>query len=608
MYAIRSQVGVQLLTRIVTFIFNAATTRCVDAPTYGIGQLSLPMLNQVALFLPKEGLRRAAQRRTEAKDGTKDDHDDDDQSALNLMWLAEGITVVTAFALGCVWLANPPQKVATIPASGGLSSAAAYRLSIIMVTVGCCIKGIGEPVLIHCQQRGELSVRSQAEGIGLVAKTAGVVVSLMVIRMHGLLAFAVGQVCLDVVWVAYLLMAAHTLEKKGDGTTLMGVVTKLLPSRLKQPVKVPTEGGRGRLRRLRALLARFRGFLGMWLTPAHQRFACEYSLLALQKLLLTEGQNLILMKFFPEEDWGVSVLVQNFASIILRVLFSPIEETATAAFSFMQRSQQADSGDSGEAKPAGPGDETMALLRVLIFMEGSIGWFGAVMGPPFCYSVVFILNGREWAMSAAPRVMQSYCVLLFLMALNGILEAFMYACATPRWLQRCQWVNVAISLSFVLLAVLLKDVGEGGLGLVYASWANMAMRILLVLFYVAMMRHRGVLPAWRGMGGAVRGLVLPKTVKVWGIVVLARLVCEAAIAWGMEGGMRAALLVSSDAADGGASVTAMGLWGVALREAMMAACVSGVVFVLTYRDVYRSVREVKDSIEGDRTAVMKRQT
>jgi len=134
------------------------------------------------------------------------------------------------------------------------------------------------------------------------------------------------------------------------------------------------------------------------------------------------------------------------------------------------------------------------------------------------------------------------------------------------------------------------------------------MRILLVLFYVAMMRHRGVLPAWRGMGGAVRGLVLPKTVKVWGIVVLARLVCEAAIAWGMEGGMRAALLVSSDAADGGASVTAMGLWGVALREAMMAACVSGVVFVLTYRDVYRSVREVKDSIEGDRTAVMKRQT
>ncbi|CEM39522.1 unnamed protein product [Vitrella brassicaformis CCMP3155] len=38
----------------------------------------------------------------------------------------------------------------------------------------------------------------------------------------------------------------------------------------------------------------------------------------------------------------------------------------------------------------------------------------------------------------------------------------------------------------------------------------------------------------------------------------------------MEGGMRATLLLSSDA-EGGASGTAMGLWGVALREAMMAA-------------------------------------
>merc|ERR1712048_1134828 len=55
-------------------------------------------------------------------------------------------------------------------------------------------------------------------------------------------------------------------------------------------------------------------------------------IMAGQKMLLGEGEKILLLFIFKEETWGVYALVSNFGSLILRLLFAPVEEIAFSFF------------------------------------------------------------------------------------------------------------------------------------------------------------------------------------------------------------------------------------------------------------------------------------
>ena len=57
-------------------------------------------------------------------------------------------------------------------------------------------------------------------------------------------------------------------------------------------------------------------------------------------------------------------------------------------------------------------------------------------GPPYAYTFIRLAYGEAWASTAAPRVLAWYCLYILALGLNGILEAFQHAVASPAELGR----------------------------------------------------------------------------------------------------------------------------------------------------------------------------
>ncbi|CAE8624654.1 unnamed protein product, partial [Polarella glacialis] len=175
------------------------------------------------------------------------------------------------------------------------------------------------------------------------------------------------------------------------------------------------------------------------------------------KLALTEGEKMLLLVLFSEREWGVFGLVSNLGSIVVRLLFAPTEEIAFSAFSARSGSEE-----GGERRSS-----NLRLLRGLLLLQGGVGWVGLCFGPGFSGLAVRVLYGADWAASEAPSVLSAYCVLLFCMGLNGILEAFMYAQCSPSWVRTCNFWQVAISAILLGSAWAARSIGPAAL-----VWAN----------------------------------------------------------------------------------------------------------------------------------------
>ena len=58
-------------------------------------------------------------------------------------------------------------------------------------------------------------------------------------------------------------------------------------------------------------------------------------------------------------------------------------------------------------------------------------------GPAYTYLLLRLLYGLRWSETEAPRALATYCVYILLLAVNGILEAFVHAVAESRCARSC---------------------------------------------------------------------------------------------------------------------------------------------------------------------------
>eukprot|EP00435_Cladocopium_sp_Y103_P016081 s625_g4.t1 len=192
------------------------------------------------------------------------------------------------------------------------------------------------------------------------------------------------------------------------------------------------------------------------------------------------GEKILLMVLFNAQQWGVFGLVSNLGSIVLRLLFAPIEEIAYSVFS--AASLDPEKPESRKAQ--------VSLLRALLLLQGGVGWLGLCFGPSFSETAVRILYGQEWAASEAPVVLAAYCAFLFFASLNGIFEAFMYSQCSPAWVRQCNFWQVGISL--VLLLVSWVGQSAGPIALVLANSLAMLLRAALGCIFA----YRHLQPSW----------------------------------------------------------------------------------------------------------------
>lgn len=55
-----------------------------------------------------------------------------------------------------------------------------------------------------------------------------------------------------------------------------------------------------------------------------------------------------------------------------------------------------------------------------------------MFGPPYSYVLLRVVYGQRWSETDAPRALAVYCLYILLLAVNGILEAFVHAVAKSR--------------------------------------------------------------------------------------------------------------------------------------------------------------------------------
>ena len=93
--AVSSLVGLSVFSRILTFALNTALARGLGPQWYGLANVQLQLLTSTALFLSREGIRRACQRVYPGGDESRPL-----AHAVNLAWTSVPVTLLTAVGLG----------------------------------------------------------------------------------------------------------------------------------------------------------------------------------------------------------------------------------------------------------------------------------------------------------------------------------------------------------------------------------------------------------------------------------------------------------------------------------------------------------------------------
>ena len=241
--------------------------------------------------------------------------------------------------------------------------------------------------------------------------------------------------------------------------------------------------------------------------PALRSLAIANTRQSVIKHLLSEGDRIAVTRICPLQEQGGYAVALNYGeihrhsaedyahqtvgSLIARVLFQPLEETLKLHFS---------KNPPATSPSAGP------ILTFVLHISSHLLLFLPSFLPPLLPPLLLVILPRQYLHTAAPRVLGRYILwYLPLMSLNGILEAFHTATATPhqvalqeRWMLASSGTFVATLYLFLETAIgetLAKrldlapppgarsDAGGNELVLIAANCVGMVVRILYAAWH-----------------------------------------------------------------------------------------------------------------------------
>lgn len=356
--------GLQLAAKAFNFILNVAVARRVDVRSYGIAYMDFTLAYNLVFFLVSEPLRLSAQKHYPKEGSTQREWD-----LIALTWrtvLSYGMLIGLAVPGGLIFLSDKNNSIAH------------YRAGIAWCGLGAILALLAEPCFTLA------SVRILKEGV-----RARVTVEFIALSLHslatfvfvsadlGVLAFAYAQVVYGAAtligWWVYFL-----LKKE------LGILTKPLKT-----IKAPSAPD---------------------LTEAFSTF-CSQTVLA---SILIEGEKMVLITLgVSTQVRGSYSLVSNLGSLVVRIIFLPLEETAYIEF----------------CKLSGVGlrKDLSRSFVISVKLVSLLGCLCASFGPSSAWRAIDILYGPKWSRTDAPQVLALYCFYVLALALNGVSERFVKA-------------------------------------------------------------------------------------------------------------------------------------------------------------------------------------
>eukprot|EP00939_MAST-03C_sp_MAST-3C-sp1_P005087 g5087.t1 len=430
------------MARLLTFGLNIVIARNVDKNAYGIGFVNLEMFGSFGLYFMKNGFRRAAIRLLS--------EDISGQSSIILSWVAILFSFVFNIVLASIWIANPPDL--------GGSTIISYNVSVAIMCVANVIESLVEPYFVLEIKEQRLQTKPYVEGVCLGIRTIVLGGLCLAFQVPFVASYSLAYLAYACAWFIGYVAHRHLVIAAASSPEKTSEALVILPNS-------------GMLRKLWT----GRDWQCLWLRDRRHAALCRQLLFSAgQKMILGQGEKIILLGVFDEETWGVYALVSNLGSLVLRTLFAPVEGIAFSFFSSENGSGKND--DDEKTDNVSKTRRRLAIARVLLGIQGIIGFVAATFGPVNGYVAIRLLYGSAWADSEETIVaFRMYCVFLFFASLNGILEAYVHATADVRWMQTNVYFQGIASLILCALSWSLRR--YQACGLIVASAVSMLLRV-----------------------------------------------------------------------------------------------------------------------------------
>ncbi|EDW81871.1 uncharacterized protein Dwil_GK25490 [Drosophila willistoni] len=467
----------QILCRILTFGINAYIVRHVGREVLGIMNVRLLLLESTLLFLSREAINRAAlsanaQQRDKCPWG----------QLINQMWLTVPICLVLCAPCLYIWL-------------NWLSAVdepftQQYEFGCYAVALSCVLELLAESSVFVAQVFCFVKLKIVLNTLHILVRSAIFLWIVMGNRQAAIYAFAIAQLASAVTIVLgqygffyfyikrFKIFREKSISQQKKSTSSSGSKTLISSwelSLFKHMDDFP--------------FAKLTDFLPGFLTQSHEKYLNrELQTLTLSfvkqgilKQILTEGEKYV-MSVSPVLSFGEQAtydVVNNLGSLAARFIFRPIEDSSYFYFT------QTVSRDTRLAKqPVERVRQASNVLNNLLLGVSSIGLLAFTFGQSYSHTVLLLYGGEDFVSGGLPQsLLQWHCLAIYLLAINGISEGYMFATNTSRDIDKYNYLMAIFSISFLVLSYILTGI-FGPVGFIFANCINMASRILYSTHYI----------------------------------------------------------------------------------------------------------------------------
>ncbi|KAG2061339.1 Rft-1-domain-containing protein [Suillus hirtellus] len=457
-----SLMGLQLGSRLLTFVLNQALFRLASPQAYGTAAIQFELILSTILFLSREGVRNALLRawpRNATIHTQGPTFNDDVPASTNLSTLPIILGLPVSLATAAAY--------ATL-ASSDVRHQPHFHVALSTYVFAALSELFSEPM--HNRAMGEVrtGVRVRAEGLGITCKTLVTYLVLLYDSTRpdsgefALVAFALGQFAYSsVVFVSYVYQMGY-------------------------PTFWPTRLATRQSSEVAASRSIFYLIASQYFDVSSLHLSLTMTGQSIVKHILTEGDKIILSWSSPLQDQGGYAVAVNYGSLVARIVFQPLEEICRVYFSRtlcpQAGAKSTSTGAQFDRRSLGQASEILlSLVSIQLACSVLVVVFATVYLPVFLY----LLLPSQYLTTCAPMVLAAWIWYIPALAINGVLEAFFSSVATSQDLRRQSRWLIGFSVLFIVSVIAFYASGFGDVSLVYANIINLAARIIYAARYTS---------------------------------------------------------------------------------------------------------------------------
>jgi oligosaccharide translocation protein RFT1 len=429
---------VKWIGRLLTFTIHHVLLHysLISPQIYGITHVHFEFVYNSIIFLGREALRLTATRK-------------ENQTSVSI---TERLTTLGSIALPMGILASlliygifvyPHQVIY----QGVFSS---YRFSLVLYIISAYLELSTEPVFLLIQQAYRLDIRMNIEFVATIFRSILILVLLISYqhRYHdSLLPFAYGQLLQSLItWAAY-----HVVG-------ILGFIDHVHYT--------PTT------------MIKWIG--GTKITSSSKHYLKLFILQSLIKQALNENDRITLSYLSSFYDQGMYSLISVYGSLVIRLVFQPLEESSRILFSKMDSRHH----------------QTVEQVAYIVRLVTYLGCMFAAFGTNYAYVVCEWLIGIDttWNKTMASHLLSIYCIYILVLGINGMIEAYLFATAGKYEISLINYSMLLMSVFYYAISFLCVR-HWGTAGLLYANILVMIGRI----FYSAWLLNRYQNVSWTSL-------------------------------------------------------------------------------------------------------------